>query len=72
MWAFDVVGPLSEIGSEAPKRKFFILTATEYYTKWAEAEAFAEIKASTVVKFIKTNIIARFGVLKVIVTDNRP
>ena len=72
MWAFDVVGPLSEIGSEASKQKSFILTVTEYYTKSAEAEAFAEIKASTVVKFIKTNIIARFGVPKAIVTDNGP
>ena len=67
-----MVGPLSETRSEAPKQKFFILTATEYYTKWAEAEAFAEIKASTVVKFIKTNIIARFDIPKAIVTDNRP
>ena len=72
MWAFDVVGPLSETGTEAPKRKSFILTTTEYYTKWAEAEAFTKIKASTVVKFIKTNIIARFGILKAIVTDNGP
>ena len=72
MWAFDVVGPLSKIGSKAPKRKSFILNATEYYTKWAKAEAFAKIKASTVVKFIKTNIIARFGVPKAIVTDNGP
>ena len=70
MWAFDVVGPLSETGSKAPKQKSFILTATEYYTKWAEAEAFAEIKASTMVKFIKTNIIARFGAPKAIVIDN--
>ena len=67
-----MVGPLSEIKTKAPKQKSFILTATEYYTKWAEAEAFAEIKASTVVKFIKTNIIARFGVPKAIVTDNGP
>ena len=72
MWAFDVVGPLSEIGSEDLKRKSFILTTTEYYTKWAEAEAFTEVKAITMVKFIKTNIIARFSVPKAIVTDNGP
>ena len=72
MWAFDVDGPLSEIGTEAPTCKSFILSATEYYTKWAEAEAFAKIKASTVVKFIKINIIARFGIPKVIITDNGP
>ena len=72
MWEFDVLGPLSEIGTEAPKCKSFILTVTEYYTKWAEAEAFAKIKATTVIKFIKTNIIARFGVPKAIITDNEP
>ena len=72
MWAFDVVGPLSEIRTKAPKRKSFILTATEYYTKWAEPEAFTEIKATTVVKFIKTNIIVRFGIPKALVTDNGP
>ena len=72
MWAFDVVGPLSKIGTKAPKHKSFILTATVYYTKWAEAEAFAKIKASTVVKFIKTNIIARFDIIKAIVIDNGP
>ena len=72
MWAFDVVGPLSEIRTEGLKQKYFILTATEYYTKWAEAEAFAEIKASTVVKFIKTNIIVRFDIPKAIITDNGP
>ena len=70
MWAFDVFGPLFKIGTKSPKRKTFILTATEYYTKWAEAEAFTEIKASTVVKFIKTNIIARFSIPKVIIMDN--
>ena len=67
-----MVGPLSKIRTEALKRKSFILTTTEYYTKWAEVEIFAKIKVSTVVKFIKTNIIARFGIAKTIVTNNRP
>src|SRR5499433_477352 len=69
MWAFDVVGPLGD-GNVETKRKSFILKATKYFTKWAEAEAFAEIKASTVVKFVMCNSIARFGVRKDIVTDN--
>ena len=72
MWAFDIVRLLSETGTKAPKRKSFILTTVEYYTKWAEAEAFVEIKVSIVVRFIKTNIITRFGISKAIVTDNRP
>src|SRR5262249_14127892 len=32
MWAFDVVGPLEDSTGEI-KRKSFILTATEYFTK---------------------------------------
>ena len=72
MWAFDVVGPLSETRTKTPKHKSFILTVIEYYTKWAKTEVFAEIKASTVVKFIKTNIIVRFGVPKAIVINNGP
>jgi len=71
MWAFDIVGPLEDTTGEI-RRKSFILTATEYFTKWVEAEAFPEIKASTVVKFIKRNIITRFGVPRDIVTDNGP
>ena len=32
MWAFDIVGPLSEKRTKALKRKSFILTSTDYYT----------------------------------------
>lgn len=71
MWAFDIIGPLGDPNS-LTKQKSFILTATEYFTKWAEAEAYAEIKASTVCKFIMKNILARFGVPSTIVTDNGP
>lgn len=71
MWAFDIIGPFTKT-VENTNRPAFILTATEYYTKWAEAEAFTEIKASTVVKFIMKNIIARFEVPKILVTDNGP
>ncbi|MQL77591.1 hypothetical protein Taro_009997, partial [Colocasia esculenta] len=71
MWAFDIVGPLGDPNAQT-KQKSFILTATEYYTKWAEAEAFTEIKASTLCRFIMRNIISQFGVPSSIVTDNGP
>ncbi|MQL85079.1 hypothetical protein Taro_017590 [Colocasia esculenta] len=45
---------------------------TEYYTKWEEAEAFTEINASTVCRFIMRNIVSRFGVPSSIITDNGP
>lgn len=50
--------------------KVFILTAIEYYTKLAEAEAYVHVKASTMVKFIQKNIIVRFWILKVFITKN--
>lgn len=70
-WAFDVIGPLTQT-LENTHNHAFILTATEYYTKWAEAESFVHITANTVIRFIIKNIIARFGVPKVFVTDNGP
>ena len=71
MWAFDIIGPLGDPNAQI-KENSFILTATEYFTKWAEAEAFAEIKGSTVCRFIMKNIIAWFGVPGSLVTDNGP
>ena len=70
-WAFDIIGPLTST-VENTQNKAFILTATEYHTKWAEAEAYVNIKATFVVKFIKKNIIARFGIPKAFITDNGP
>jgi len=72
MWVFDVIVPLSEIGIEAKKKKSFILITTKWYTKWAKIEAFAEIKSSTIVKFIMRNIITQFGISNLIIIDNGP
>lgn len=69
MWALDLIGPL-ESTVENTNRHAFVLTATEYFRKWAEAESFVHVKASTLVRFIKKNIITRFGVPKMLVTDN--
>ncbi|KAG9447626.1 hypothetical protein H6P81_013754 [Aristolochia fimbriata] len=48
----------------------YILAATDYFSKWAEAAAYREVKATTVVDFIRTQIIYRYGVPRYIVTDN--
>ena len=44
----------------------------KYATQKIEAEAYVNIKATSVVKFIKKNIIARFGIPKAFITDNGP
>ena len=63
-----MVGPVNP-----PSRGYiWILVATEYFTKWAEAEAVPLRKAigGVVANFIKKNIIVRFGVPHRIIGDN--
>ncbi|XP_057789942.1 uncharacterized protein LOC131006784 [Salvia miltiorrhiza] len=48
----------------------YILAATDYFSKWAEAIPLREVKKETVAEFIKTNIIYRYGVPRYIITDN--
>ena len=47
------------------------MAATNYFSKWAEAAVFREVKKETVVNFTKRNIIFRYGVPRYIITDNR-
>ncbi|KAL6329170.1 hypothetical protein AAG906_011629 [Vitis piasezkii] len=46
-WGMDIVGPLPT----APAQKKFMLVATDYFSKWVEAEAYASIKDKDVTKF---------------------
>ena len=43
---------------------------TDYFTKWIEAEAFANVTEREVQKFVWNNIICRHGLPYEIVTDN--
>ena len=47
MWGLDIVGKPTAPGN----RKFF-LAATDYFTKWVEAEALALTKEKDVKKFV--------------------
>ena len=64
----DIVGPLPA----AAAQKKFILVATDYFSKWVEAEAYASIKDKDVTKFVWKNIIYRFGIPQTIIADNGP
>ena len=63
-----MVGPLPT----APTQKKLLLVATNYFSKWIEAEAFTSIKDKDVVQFVWKNIVCRFGIPQSIVTDNGP
>ncbi|BFG17096.1 hypothetical protein CerSpe_033700 [Prunus speciosa] len=62
----DIVGPLpTAVGG-----KKFVILATDYFTKWVEAEAYKTVTQTYVVRFVWRNIICRFGIPRAIVTDN--
>ncbi|CAM8886700.1 unnamed protein product [Rhodiola kirilowii] len=66
-WGLYVVGP---INPKASNGHTYILAATDYFSKWAEAVTLREVKKENVVDFIKKHIIYRHGVPQRIVTDN--
>ena len=65
-WGIDIVGPFPT----APAQKKLLLVATDYFSKWIEAEAFASIKDRDVTWFIWKNVVCRFGIPRSIVSDN--
>ncbi|RVW71040.1 Gag-Pol polyprotein [Vitis vinifera] len=65
-WGMDIVGPLPQRLPE------ILLVATDYFSKWVEAEAYASIKDKDVTKFVWKNIVCRFGIPQTIIADNGP
>ena len=66
MWGLDIVGPLPT----APGNRKFFIAATDYFTKWVEAEPLATIKEKDVKRFVWQNVVTRFGVPKILISDN--
>ena len=54
MWGMDVVCPISP---PLTKGHRFILTITDYFSKWAEAIPLREVKISDMIKFIKHHVV---------------
>ncbi|GFZ00954.1 hypothetical protein Acr_14g0005890 [Actinidia rufa] len=65
-WGMDIVGVLPR----APGNKRFLLVATDYFTKWVEAEPLAQIRETDVIRFIRGNILSKFGIPRAFVSDN--
>ncbi|XP_058189165.1 uncharacterized protein LOC131306759 [Rhododendron vialii] len=55
----------------APGGFKFLITATDYFSKWVEAEPLPTITEADVRRFVWRNIVTRFGVPYAIVSDNR-
>lgn len=65
-WGIKIVGPFPE----APGRVKFLVVATDYFTKWVEAEPLATITGQKIVKFVYRNIVCRFGIPGKFISDN--
>ncbi|CAL9006367.1 unnamed protein product [Prunus brigantina] len=65
-WGLDLIGPMPE-GKGQTK---FAIVAVDYFTKWAEAKPLATITEARVQSFVWKNIICRFGIPRILITDN--
>ena len=55
---------------KAVENKKYLLVGTDYFTKWVEVEPLANIRDVDAKKFIWKNIVARFGVPHVLISNN--
>lgn len=68
-WGLDVIG---EIMLKSSKQHRYILTATDYFTRWVEAVTLCKVNDDEVISFINQCIIARFGFPTSLVGNQTP
>jgi hypothetical protein len=56
--------------SKSIKVHSYILTTTNYFTKWKEVVALKKVDSEQLIIFLKDNILSRFGVPENFITDN--
>ncbi|GFY90877.1 hypothetical protein Acr_07g0010730 [Actinidia rufa] len=64
-WGIDILGPLPQ----APLQRKFLIVAIDYFTKWI-AQPLAKITEKNTRDFVWKHLVCRFGVPKVIISDN--
>ena len=55
---------------KAVGNKKYLLVSTDYFTKWVKAEPLANIRDVDVKRFVWKNIVTRFGVPHMLISDN--
>jgi hypothetical protein len=68
-WGLDFIGPINPPSSGG---QVFILTATDYFTKWVEDVPLKHSTNEQVISFLENNIFSRFVLPLEIITDNGP
>ena len=67
-WGIDVIGMIDPPSSGG---QCFILAATDYFSRRAEAIPLREVKFDNVINFLERHIIYRFGIHRRITSDSR-
>ena len=65
-WGLDIVEPFPT----AVRQLKFVVVGINYFTKWVEAEALATITEKNMQSFVWRFIVCRFGIPRVLVSDN--
>jgi hypothetical protein len=66
-WGMDFIG---EIHPPSSNQHIWILTTTDYFTKWIEVVPTRQATNIVIVQFLETNILSRFGFPVNIITKN--
>jgi hypothetical protein len=66
-WGLDFIG---EIHPPSSGQHMWILTATDYFTKWIEAVPSRQTTDFVIIKFLENNILSHFGCPRKIINDN--
>ena len=65
-WGLDIIGPFPIVMWQLK----FLIVAIDNFTKWVEAEALATIMEKNVRSFVWKNIVYRYEIPRVLVSDN--
>jgi hypothetical protein len=66
-WGLEFI---REIHPPSSGQHRWILTATDYFTKWIKVVPSRQATNSVIIKFLENNILSRFGCPRKIITDN--
>eukprot|EP00253_Pinus_taeda_P021019 PITA_21019 len=66
-WGLDFIGGIHPASSGQHR---WILTATDYFTKWIEAIPTRQATDVVIISFLENNILSRFGCPSKLITDN--